>query len=129
MSDSQENCVVQRLITSFFTVAEKVPVIVTLSSDLQNEVVPPVVNLSSELNVRLLKDGIEVTHISSTPQSQIGKKRGYFGTGSSTLDTTSKRWERCESNTSGGPQASLTVDSPLELDCESVNPRRRERLW
>jgi hypothetical protein len=74
MSDSQENRVVQRLITSFFPVAEKVPIIVTLSSDLQNKVVPPVVNLSFELNVRLLKDGIEVTHISSTPQSQIGKK-------------------------------------------------------
>jgi hypothetical protein len=74
MSDSQENHVVQRLITSFFPVAEKVPVIVTLSSDLQNEVVPPVVNLSFELNVRLLKDGIEDTHISSTPQSQIRKK-------------------------------------------------------
>lgn len=128
MSDSQDNRVVQRLITSYFSVAEKVPVIVTLSSDLQNQDVPPVVNLSSELNVRLLKDGIEVTHISSTPQSQIGKKQGYFGTGSSTLETTPKRWERCESNTGGAPQASITVDSPLESDCESVNPRRPARF-
>jgi hypothetical protein len=102
---------------------------VTLSSDLQNEVVPPVVNFSSELNVRLLKDGIEVTHISNTPQSQIVKKLGYLGIRSSMLDTTSKRWERCESNTGGGLQASLTMDSPLESDCESMNPRRRERLW
>jgi hypothetical protein len=129
MSDSQENRIVQRLITSYFPVAEKVPIIVTLSSDLQNEVVPLVVNLSSKLNVRLLKDGFEVTLISSTPQSQIGKKRGYFGIRSSILDTTSKHWERCESNTGGGPPALLTVDSPLESDCESVNPTRRERLW
>ena len=128
MSDNQDNRVVQRLITSYFSVAEKVHVIVTLSSDLQNEVVPAVVNLSSDLNVRLLKDGIEVTHISSTPQSQIGKKRGYFGTGSSTLETRPNLWERCESNTGRGPQASITMDSPLESDCESVNPRRRERL-
>jgi hypothetical protein len=74
------------------------------------------------LSLTVLKGRVRVSHISETPASRIGKKRAYFGLGSSTLETCVEhtKWEKCESNLGGAVEPSLTVDSPLESDCESV---------
>jgi hypothetical protein len=71
MSARKANCVVQILITSYFSA---VP---TLST---------VAELSSDLEIGLYKGGVRVCHISETPASRIGKKRAYFSLGSSTLE-------------------------------------------
>ena len=112
MSGGNATRVVQKLITSYFSSAPNFPTVVDLSSD-------------SEFG--FYKDGVRVSHISETPASRIGKKRAYFGLGSSTLETCIEhnKWEKCESNVEGAVELSLTIDSPLESDCESVAIKKR----
>ena len=112
MSGGNATRVVQKLITSYFSSAPNFSIVVDLSSD-------------SEFG--FYKDGVRVSHISETPASRIGKKRAYFGLGSSTLETCIEhnKWEKYESNVEGAVELSLTIDSPLESDCESVAIKKR----
>ena len=112
MSVGNATRVVQKLITLYFFSAPNVPSVVELSSD-------------SEIG--LYKGGVRVSHISKTPALRIGKKRAYFGLRSSTLETCVEhnKWEKCESNVGGAIEPSLTVDSSLESDCESVTIKKQ----
>jgi hypothetical protein len=112
MSAGKAARVVQKLITSYFSAAPNLPSVAELSFD-------------SEIG--LYKGGVRVSHISETPASRIGKKRAYFNLGSSTLETQVEhtKWEKCESNLGGAVEPSLTVNSPLESNCESVAIKKR----
>jgi hypothetical protein len=112
MSAGKATRVVRKLITLYFSAVSTLPSVAELSSD-------------SEIG--LYKGGVRISHISETPASRIGKKRAYFGLGSSTLETCVEhtKWEKCESNLGGAVEPSLTVNSPLESNCESVAIKKR----
>jgi hypothetical protein len=112
MSAGKATRVVRKLITLYFSAVSTLPSVAELSSD-------------SEIG--LYKGGVRISHISETPASRIGKKRAYFGLGSSTLETCVEhtKWEKCESNLGGAVEPSLIIDS-LWSPIVSLSPLRNE---